>query len=61
MAPALTLHHRGQQAQYVEHPTEVARKALLAAAEIEVPRWSALLIRFAESLPPRPAIMKGGE
>jgi hypothetical protein len=61
MAPFLTLHQGDQQAEYVEHPTEVARKALMVAAEVENPRWAALLVRFAESLPPRPAIMKGGE
>jgi len=54
MAPALTLHHGDQQAQYVEHPTEVARKALMAAAEVETADW-------ASALPHRPAIMKEGE
>lgn len=62
MAPALTLHHGDQQAEYVEHPTETARKALLAAARVEHgSRLADHLRRFAETLPDRPAIMKGGE
>ena len=60
MAPALTLHHGDRQAQYVEHPTEVARKALLAAAEVETPDWASVLQRVASALPHRPAIMKEG-
>jgi hypothetical protein len=61
MAPALVVHHRDQQAVYAEHPTEVARKALLAAAEVETRDWASILERVASSLPRRPAIMKGGE
>lgn len=61
MAPALTLHHGDQQAEYVEHPTEIARKALMAAAEVETLDWANILQRVASSLPHRPAIMKGGE
>jgi hypothetical protein len=46
MTPTLTLHHGDAQAKYVEHPTEVvARRALLAAAEIESGRWPELLRR----------------
>ncbi len=32
----LTLHQGDAEASFVEHPTEVARKALMAAAEVEV-------------------------
>jgi hypothetical protein len=61
MAPALTLHQGDQQAVYVEHPTEVARRALMAAAEVETFDWAQILQRVASALPHRPAIMKGGE
>jgi hypothetical protein len=61
MAPALTLHHGDQQAEYVEHPTETARKALMAAAEVETRDWASILERVASAMPHRPAIMKGGE
>ncbi len=33
MAPILTLHQGDAEASFVEHPTEVARKALIAAAQ----------------------------
>jgi hypothetical protein len=59
MAAALTLHHGDQQANYVEHPMEVARKALLAAADLEAGEWSFACRGIAELLPDRPAIMKG--
>jgi hypothetical protein len=54
MAPALTLHHGNQQAEYVEHPTEVARKALLDAARVERGRLADQMRRFAENLADRP-------
>lgn len=60
MAPALTLHHGDQRAEYVEHPTGVARRALMAAARVEHGRLADQLRRFAEMLPDRP-VMKGGE
>jgi hypothetical protein len=60
MAPALTLHQGDQQAEYVEHPTETARKALMAAAEVETSAWAGILQRVASALPHRPTIMKGG-
>jgi hypothetical protein len=53
------LHHGDQQAEYVEHPTETARKALMAAARVEDGRLADQLRRFAETLPDRPPIIKG--
>lgn len=53
MAPTLTLHQGDAHAEYVEHPTEVARRALLAAAEVEVGRWPALLREAARQMPDR--------
>jgi hypothetical protein len=58
MAPALTLHHGAGEATFTEHPTEMARKALLAAAEIETPHLAAAMRRVAAALPDRPAIRR---
>jgi hypothetical protein len=55
----LTLHHGENQQEYVEHPIEVARRALMAAAKVESGRWPELLRRVAQSLPERGAIRKG--
>jgi hypothetical protein len=53
----LTLHHGDAQAEYVAHPMEVARRALLAAAELEDENgrvdWPDWLRRIAASLPDR--------
>jgi hypothetical protein len=58
MAPTLTLHQGDAQVAYVEHPTEVARRAMLAAAEFETGRWPELFRRFADALPERPPIKR---
>jgi hypothetical protein len=58
MAPTLTLHQGDQRAEYVEHPIEMARRALLAAAELESGRWPELLRGTARNLPERGPIMK---
>jgi hypothetical protein len=52
----LTLHHGDARAEYVLHPTETARRALMAAAEIEQPDWAAVLRRVAVALPRRAPI-----
>lgn len=49
----LTLHHGDAQAAFEEHPTETARRALTAAAQVESPHLADHLRRFAETLPPR--------
>jgi hypothetical protein len=51
--PTLTLHQGDAQEDYVEHPTEIARRALIAAAEVEVEGWPGLLLRVARALPSR--------
>lgn len=62
MPPTLTLHQGdGLRADYTEHPIEVARKALIAAAEMESGRWPDLLRQTASLLPERSRIMRGEE
>jgi hypothetical protein len=61
MAPVLTLHQGDSEASFVEHPIEVARKALNAAADIESEQIAARLRRVAELLPVRTTITNGGE
>jgi hypothetical protein len=68
MATVLTLHQGDAKAEYVEHPIEVARKALKAAAEVELAsgteigeEWSELCKRFARTLPRRGPVRKVGE
>jgi hypothetical protein len=61
MAAKLTLPQGGNQRELVEHPTETARKALLAAAEVEDPVFADRLMRFAAAFPDRPPVAKGGE
>jgi hypothetical protein len=56
MAPVLTLHQGDEKAFFAEHPIEVARKALIAAAEIEGEAWSSAFLRSAELLPKRGAV-----
>jgi hypothetical protein len=58
MAPVLTLHQGDEKADYVPHPIEVAREALLAAAEIESDRLAPQLRRVAGLLPKRGPIRK---
>jgi hypothetical protein len=54
-SPVLTLHHGEAHAEYkyTEHPIEVARKALMAAADLETGAWAEVLRRFASTLPHR--------
>jgi hypothetical protein len=49
----LTLIEGDAVAEFSEHPTEVARRALFDAANVETPEWSALVLRFASALPDR--------
>lgn len=58
MAPVLTLHQGENKQEYVEHPIEVARRALLAAAELEGGHLDRCR-RIAELLPRRGPIRKG--
>jgi hypothetical protein len=58
MTPTLTLHQGEQHAEYVEHPIETARKALLAAAHAESGQLADHCRRFAATLPSRPPIAK---
>lgn len=51
--PVLTLHQGTNTAAYGRHPTEIARDALLTAAEAETPEWAAVIQRFASALPHR--------
>ena len=53
MAVVLTLIDGDAHADFVEHPTEVARRALMAAAEVESDGWPELLRRSARALPHR--------
>jgi hypothetical protein len=59
---SLTVHEGTQSASFDEHPTEVARRALIAAAAVESDDWAAVLRRFASALPRRgPLRQQGGE
>jgi hypothetical protein len=58
MAPVLTVHDGEAQASFTEHPTEAARKALMAAAVVETPALASALRRVAMSLPRRAAIAR---
>lgn len=56
----LTLHHNDERRTYVEHPIEVARRALRAAAQLEEqsndelgPDWASVMLRMASALPSR--------
>jgi hypothetical protein len=49
-----------QSASFEEHLTEAARRALLAAAEIENDDWAAIIRRFASALPRRAPVKGGG-
>lgn len=53
MATVLTLHHGAAERTFTEHPIEVARRALLEAAEIEDIHMARALRRVAETLPDR--------
>jgi hypothetical protein len=58
----LTLHHGDQEWEYVEHPVEIARRALNEAADLawaEGDRdWGGIFARMASSLPDRLPIRK---
>jgi hypothetical protein len=56
----LTLHHGANEREFVEHPMEVARRALIAAAEGEPECVAAALRRVAGSLPERPRTIRKG-
>ncbi len=58
MTPTLRLHQGENEAEYVEHPIEVARKALFAAAELEDEDWAYRLRRVANALPTRTGVRK---
>jgi hypothetical protein len=51
--PSLTLIHNEQTRAFDEHPIETARKALMAAADLETEAWAEVLRRFASTLPRR--------
>jgi hypothetical protein len=57
-APRFTLHQGQSEATFEEHPTELARKALIAAAQIETPTLARHLHRIAELLPDRAPVRK---
>lgn len=62
MPPTLTLHHGDAKAEYVEHPVEVARRMLIAAAELETDvGWQHRFRRVADALPDRSGVVKRGE
>lgn len=54
----LTLHQGDAEASFEEHPIEVARRALFAAAELEDDDWAYNLRRFARVLPSRTRIAR---
>jgi hypothetical protein len=65
MAPTLTLHQGEARAEYVEHPIEVARRALREAARLEWESgtdrgrsWAGTLARIVDSLPERAPIKR---
>lgn len=47
------LHHGGAERAFSDHPTEVARRALITAAEVEDAEWRPLILRAASALPYR--------
>jgi hypothetical protein len=55
--PALTLHQGDNHREYEEHPTEIARRAMLAAADVEE-GLLALSMRMAAELPNRECILR---
>jgi hypothetical protein len=61
MATVLTLHQGDETADYVPHPIEVAREALLAAADLEPGHLASSLRRVAGLLPKRAPIKKGDD
>ena len=64
MTSSLTLHQGDEQREFVEHPIEIARRALLDAATLEETAdhdtsapWAGVMRRFASSLPNRGPIL----
>jgi Bacterial RNA polymerase, alpha chain C terminal domain len=55
----LTVHEGTVIPSFDEHPTEIARQALVAAATVETEEWAAILRRVASALPLRDE--EGGE
>jgi hypothetical protein len=53
--PSLTLIEGDEQRTFTEHPMETAKRALLAAAELEGDDWAAVCRRIASALPDRAA------
>lgn len=53
MMATLTLHQGERQQEFVEHPIEVARRALIKASEIEDEPWAGSCRRVAGLLPHR--------
>ena len=49
----LTLIHGDGQQAFAEHPTEVARRALMAASRVETGEFSDQLAQFASTFPAR--------
>ena len=54
----LTLHQGDAAASFEEHPTEIARRALIAAAQVETGQLADHLRRVAETLPNRGSLRK---
>jgi hypothetical protein len=61
MAPVLTLHHGDNERVFATHPTAEARRWLIEAAQVETGELADHLRRFADTLPARAPIAKGGE
>jgi hypothetical protein len=57
MTPVLTLHQGKNRQECVEHPIEVARRALRAAAGVETGLLALSMLQAAESLPQRSPIL----
>ena len=57
----LTLVQGDAEQAFQQHPMEVARRALMAAADLESEDWAARLRRVAAALPSRGSIKKGSD
>lgn len=55
--PVLTLHEGTRSREFIEHPTEIARRALMDAADVEDGWVARELRRFAWALPARSALV----
>ena len=69
----LTLHQGECAQEYAEHPIEIARRAIIAAADLETAQahetddanraashlaWASAMARFASALPNRPRVSR---